>query len=87
MKTCPNCGHQIPEIRMGLTPQQRALLDAITRIQAETGVAPSYSEMAAAIGAKSKATVARLMQGLEDRGHIRRMPRRARSYGLVGTPS
>ncbi len=84
MKTCPNCGHLIPEMKMGLTPRQRELLAAIKKLQAEKGFPPSYSEMALAIGAKSKSTVSRLMRGLEERGHLARMPHRPRSFGLVG---
>jgi len=34
MKTCPNCGHQIPEMKLGLTSRQRDLLDAIRKFEA-----------------------------------------------------
>jgi len=38
----------------------------------------------AAIGVNSKSTIARLMRGLEERGYLKRMQRRARAFALVG---
>lgn len=65
------------------TARQGELLDFIRRRIAQTGVAPSYEEMARALGIKSKAGVCKLVQGLKQRGRIRYLPRHARSIGIV----
>jgi SOS-response transcriptional repressor LexA len=70
----------------GLTPQQAKLLRFI-RCAEEVGAAsPSYEEMAAAIGAKSKTTVVELVAQLEERGAIIRLPYKRRSIITVPLP-
>lgn len=59
----------------GLTPAQKRLLDFIKSYMDESGgVPPTYQEMGAAIGLKSKSSVHRLVHGLKQRGHISMLP-------------
>ncbi len=67
-----------------LTRRQYELLCFIERyLEATGGVGPSYDEMATGIGAPGKSSVARLVDGLEERGYIRRLPRRARAIEIL----
>jgi SOS-response transcriptional repressor LexA len=66
-----------------LTARQKQLLDFIRSEIARCGVAPSYDEMAAAIGVRSKSGVNRLLLGLEERGAIRRLPSRRRAIEVI----
>ena len=71
---------------IGLTPRQNdVLLFVETRLE-KTGVAPSYVEIAAHLGLKSKSAAHRLMHALEERGRIRMLPKRARAVEIV-TPA
>jgi len=75
-------------LRTSLTPKQQALLTFIKAYQAENaGIAPSFEQMAAAVGIVSKSGVYRLLAGLEERGHIRRVPNRARAIEVVEAAS
>jgi SOS-response transcriptional repressor LexA len=71
---------------MGLTARQKAILDFLRAFAAEHGVAPSYSEICEQLEIRSKATVGRLIAGLESRGAIRRLPRHARAIEIIATP-
>lgn len=66
-----------------LTPRQSNLLDAIVAHQAAHRCSPSFDQMAAALGLKSKGDVYRLLVGLEARGFIRRLRKRARAIEVV----
>lgn len=66
----------------GLTRRQRELLDFIRSYHSEQGVTPTYLEMQEAVGLASRSGIARLVVGLEERGHIERIPHRARSIQL-----
>ena len=66
-----------------LTPTQQRLLDVIRTHIAATGVAPTFDEMLAATGLRSKNTIHRLLNRLEERGAIRRWPNRARAIEVV----
>lgn len=68
---------------MGLTSRQRRLFNAIDAAIAAHGVAPTYKEMCTAVGVTSRSSVFRLINSLEERGYIRRMPNRARAIELV----
>lgn len=69
---------------ISLTPRQLELLQYIQAYQvANAGVAPSFDECRHSIGLASKSGIYRLMRGLEDRGHIRRMSRRSRAIEIV----
>lgn len=70
--------------RFGLTPQMRILMNFIERFPGEHGgVMPSYDEMKAALGLKSKSGVHRLVESLVERGYIIKKGHRARSIQLV----
>lgn len=67
-----------------LTQKQKELLEFIASHVAETnGVAPSFEEMKEAVSLKSKSGVHRLVTALEQRGHIRKLPNRARAIEVV----
>lgn len=68
-----------------LTRQQKSLLDFIAARLKDTGVTPSYEEMQAALQLKSKSGIHRLVSGLEERGFIRRLPRKARALEVLRT--
>lgn len=67
----------------GLTRRQRDLLAFIAGYIEREGVAPNYAEMVIGIGAKSKSAIARLVDGLVERGHLVRVPFRARAIALT----
>ena len=64
---------------VGLTRQQSNLLTFINSYSAEHGITPSFAEMMAGVGLKSKSSVHRILGCLEDRGFITRRPARPRS--------
>ncbi|WGF86357.1 transcriptional repressor LexA [Marinivivus vitaminiproducens] len=66
-----------------LTRRQRQLLATIEEHQRLYGVTPSYEEMRLALGLGSKSGVHRLILALEERGHLRRLPNRARAVEIV----
>lgn len=68
---------------IGLTPRQQQCLDFIKATIDARGLPPSYEEIAAALHLDSKSGVQRLVNGLADRGRIRRMPRRARAIEVI----
>jgi repressor LexA len=68
---------------MGLTPQQRACLDAIEAYNERSGTMPTLEELRVDLGMPSKTGVARLLEQLEDRGAIMRLRGRARAIFVV----
>lgn len=68
---------------IGLTRQQADLLAFIKAYTAQHGVCPSYQEMQAAAGLKSKSGIPRMLAALEERGRIRRLHNRARAIEVV----
>lgn len=54
-----------------LSPKHRRLLDFITSFQKQNGWTPTYAEMAAGIGLKSRSGIVPLIKTLRDRGFIR----------------
>jgi repressor LexA len=70
-----------------LTDMQLRTLRFIEARVGTTGVAPSYSELAKALGVSSKSGVNRLVCALEERGYIRRIPHRARAIEVVRRPT
>lgn len=68
---------------ISLTTRQRDLLLFIQGYQSQHGYSPSYLEMLAAMGLVGKAAIFRLLSGLEERGFIRRIPRRARAIEIL----
>lgn len=68
---------------IGLTRKQAECLEFLERHLEEHGEAPSFNEIADAINLKSKSGVNRIINGLEERGRIRRLPNRARALEIV----
>ena len=66
-----------------MTPRQKECLDTIAAFWDKNGYAPSYDDLMAALNAKSKSSVASLVEKLEQRGFIRRIPHSARSITIV----
>lgn len=72
---------------IGLTQRQGDVL-AFLKAEARAGrPAPSFDEIAAHLGLRSKASVHRIVTALEERGHLVRMPFRARAVGLAVDPA
>jgi len=67
----------------GITKRQAECRDFIVEFQKEHGISPSYDEICAGINAPSKSTVARLLDCLEERGVIRRIPFTVRSVEVL----
>ena len=70
-----------------LTNKQFDLLQFIDNQLKSKGVPPSFDEMKNALGLKSKSGIHRLIKGLEERGFIRRLPRRDRALEVIKLPS
>lgn len=68
---------------MGLTPRQLKLLDQIKLSFAERGYAPSIRELADTMGYRSLGGIHDALECLEERGHIRRLPQRARAIEVL----
>lgn len=66
-----------------MTPKQAQLLAYVREYLAHKGFSPSFDEMRAYIGLRSKSGIHRLVSGLEYRGLIRRLPHRARAIEVV----
>jgi len=75
--------HDSSPVQTGLTPKQRACLDAIEAHLARTRTMPSVENLRVALGFSSKVGALRLLRQLEERGRIVRVPRRARAIRLL----
>ncbi|MCF8709241.1 transcriptional repressor LexA [Rhizorhapis sp. SPR117] len=69
-----------------LTSKQHELLCFIHHKLEETGVSPSFEEMKEALDLKSKSGIHRLINALEERQFIRRLPNRARALEVIKLP-
>jgi repressor LexA len=69
-----------------LTRKQHELLMFINDRLRSGGVSPSFEEMKEALSLKSKSGVHRLVNALEERGFIRRLPNRARALEVLRLP-
>lgn len=69
-----------------LTSKQRDLIVYIHERMRGGDVAPSQQEMATFLKLKSKSGVNRLINGLEERGYIERLPNRARAIEVRKLP-
>lgn len=67
----------------GLTRRQRQLLDFIAGYADKNGVPPTCREMASHLGLKNRGGVILILDELQERGHIRRIPHAHRSIALV----
>lgn len=72
---------------MMLTMKQRDLLQFIIDTQnANNGLTPSFDEMKAHLGLKSKSGIHRIICALEERYFIERLPYRARAIRVMRGP-
>ncbi|MCB9979093.1 MAG: transcriptional repressor LexA [Rhodospirillales bacterium] len=69
-----------------LTKKQRDLLVFIHERMQSGEVAPSFDEMRAALGLKSKSGIHRLINGLVERSYLERLPHRARALSVRRLP-
>ena len=69
-----------------LPPKQQELLSFIHNRLEEGGVSPSFEEMKDALDLRSKSGIHRLINALEERGFIRRLPNRARALEVLKLP-
>lgn len=69
-----------------ITEAQRKLLFFIDGYIKEHKIAPSYAEMAKAIGIKAKSNINALMEALSERGMIRYAKYKARSVEVLRLP-
>jgi len=69
-----------------LTRKQQELLSFIDLRLREDGVSPSFEEMKDALQLRSKSGVHRLINALEERSFIRRLPNRARALEVLRLP-
>lgn len=74
-----------------LTPRGLELFNAIKAGIDKNGYAPSYGELAEALELKSKSSISRLMDQLEERGFVRRLKsgayQRERAVEIIRLPS
>jgi SOS-response transcriptional repressor LexA len=79
---CPHCGGTLAQ--GALTTKAQRLLDFARATVARRGTVPTYSEMAQQFGFKSKCSVSRLMDQLEERGYVQRYGKvRRQSFALL----
>lgn len=69
-----------------LTRKQQELLSFIDNRLRADGVSPSFEEMKDALNLRSKSGVHRLINALEERNFIRRLPNRARALEVLQMP-
>ena len=69
-----------------LTRKQHDLLIFIHNRLKTSGVSPSYEEMKDALGLHSKSGIHRLINALQERGFIRRLPHKARALEILKLP-
>ncbi|NNF03702.1 MAG: hypothetical protein HKN17_04470 [Rhodothermales bacterium] len=72
-----------PPERPELTSRQRLALSVIARYIDDRGIAPTYAEIADALGAASATSAVHLVESLEEKGYVRRTPGRARSLRVI----
>ena len=63
----------------GLTRRQTETYDFLKAYRAENGYSPNYNEIQKHLGLASRSGVARIVNLLEQRGVVRRIPNSARS--------
>ena len=69
-----------------LTEKQYKLLLFINKTTKETGCSPSFEEMKNAVGLKSKSGIHTLINALEEREFIRKLPHKARALEVIRMP-
>ncbi len=67
----------------GLTPMQLQAMQVIQELtDASGGVPPSYADLVRELSVSSRASIHRIITGLEERGFISRIPHRARTIAI-----
>ena len=80
--------HMAPPPPYPLTGAQRRILDAIVVYQADhRGESPTYDEIGAAVGTRSRASIMRHIDGLVARGALARLPGQSRSLRVLPGPA
>ena len=79
----PTPGDVVPDPAI-LTPRQRKVYEFIVTNVDERGYPPSVREIADQVGLSSTSSVHYQLRALEDKGFIRRDPRRPRALEIVG---
>ena len=69
-----------------LTQRQHDLLVYINSYITDHGISPSYDDMRAGLGLRSKSGIHRLISALVERGFLRRMKNRARALEVLKLP-
>ncbi len=69
-----------------LTEKQYKLLLFINKTLKETGCSPSFDEMKDAVGLKSKSGIHALIEALEERNFIKKLPHKARALEVLRLP-
>lgn len=69
--------------QFGLSPMQADVLGFLRGFQSPTGQGPTFEEIKEGCGLSSKSLVACAIDGLEQRGFVRRLKGRHRSIALV----
>jgi len=76
-----------PRAPIGATARQMDLLRFVTGyIEAHDGIAPTMDDICLGLGLRSKSNASALIERLEVRGLIRRIPHRARSIEVLSAP-
>ncbi len=68
---------------IGLTERQQDVLAYLRSYHAERGLMPTLQEITDRFGWVSKSNAARVVEALEERGHIRRAAKRARAIEFI----
>ena len=69
-----------------LTQKQLDLLVFIKQSTLRNHITPSFDEMREALNLKSKSSIHRLINSLEERGYIRKLANKARAIEIIKTP-
>lgn len=69
---------------IGLTRKQAECFDFMTQRKQETGIMPTLQEISDHLGYNSKSRVYGLLESMQERGVIRRLPGKARAVEIVG---
>lgn len=69
-----------------LTEKQYKLLMFINKVIKETGCSPSFDEMKEAVNLKSKSGIHALIEALEERNFIKKLPHKARALEVLRLP-
>lgn len=66
-----------------ITKRQKELLDFIKAFTKKNGYCPSYEEMRVSLNLASRSGVHKLVESLEVRGKIKRLPNMARAIEVI----